>query len=148
MNSLLHTILATLFVLAGLGAGFGTLPVSPAYAVDAEAAALNAVSSAAGGPLPASVPAAPASAPHRDLVFGLGNANEPFYKDGIFMIGDRLVAIEPGTLPADKLVAYDEKAARITVSDDKSVSETDKGAALLSLMDALSVEDIAPAAGR
>ncbi len=86
-------------------------------------------------------------APHHDLVFGVGNANDPFFKDGIFMLGAKKIKVEQGALPDKKLVSYDDKADKIIVSNDKTLSETDKGAALLQLMDALSVSAIETAAG-
>ena len=39
-------------------------------------------------------------------------------------------------------------AGKITVNNDKSLSEVDKCAAVLQLMEALSLESVAPAAGR
>ena len=89
----------------------------------------------------------PGSAGHHDLVFGIGKADEPFFKDGVFMLGDKIIKVEQGPLPDKKMVSFDEKANRIVVSNDKSLPEADKGAALLQLMDAMSIQQIEPAAG-
>ena len=85
--------------------------------------------------------------PHHDLVFGLGDANKPFFENGVFMLGNRNIKVEPGDLPKSEMVSYDAMAGKIIVTNDTAVAEADKGAALLQLMDTLSIETIEPAAG-
>lgn len=121
MNSFLHLVCATAFSFAAF---------SPLAQAGTEAATQVA-----------------SAAPYHDLVFGMNNADEPFFKDGEFWLGDKKIRIEQGAVPNHEMVAYDDKADKIIVSNDKTLSETDKGAALLQLMDALSVETIMPAAG-
>lgn len=87
--------------------------------------------------------------PSHDLVFGLNDdASTPFYQTASFMLGDKTIKVEPGALPNKELVSYDATAGKIIVTDDKTVAEADKGAAVLQLMDSLSVSTIEPAAGR
>ena len=93
----------------------------------------------------ANEPSVPA---YHDLVIGpVVGANDPFFQDGTFMLGDQLISLEQGPLPKDKMVSYDPSKHKIIVSNDTTLSEADKGAALLQLMDALSVQSIEPAAG-
>lgn len=87
--------------------------------------------------------------PHHDLVFGLSDdVNKPFYETGNFMLGDKAITVEPGVVSGKDLAAYDAKSGKIIVSNDKTIAEADKGAAVLQLMDSLAIGAIEPAAGR
>jgi hypothetical protein len=86
--------------------------------------------------------------PYHDLVIGPSvSADKPFFQDGIFMLGEEKISIEQSDLPKDKTVSYDPASHKILVSNDTSLSEVDKGAAVLQLMDALSIQAVEPAAG-
>ncbi|HEY1096749.1 MAG TPA: hypothetical protein VGF14_05865 [Alphaproteobacteria bacterium] len=91
----------------------------------------------------------PTASAYHDLVLGPSvGADQPFFQDGTFMLGDKQIKLEQGSLPKDKMVSYDEAAGKIIVNNDKSLSDVDKGAAVLQLMDALSLQSIEPAAGQ
>jgi hypothetical protein len=99
--------------------------------------------------LPVAAAQAGTATHYQDLVLGPSvGADEPFFKDGIFMLGDKKIALKQGALPSNKMVAYDEEKGEITVNSDKSISEVDKGVAVIQLMDALAVQAIEPAAGQ
>ena len=84
-----------------------------------------------------------------DLILGAGiEEGQPFYKDGVFKLGDQTVRIEHAPLPSGKKIQYNPEWNLIVVNSDPEISEDDKGVALVGLLDALVLEQtIMPAAG-
>jgi hypothetical protein len=83
-----------------------------------------------------------------DLIIDGTETGQPFYKDGVFKLGDQIVRIEQGNLPSGKKVQYNPEWNLIVVNNDPAISENDKGVALVGLLDALILEQtIMPAAG-
>ncbi len=73
---------------------------------------------------------------------------QPFYKDGLFKIGDQTVRIEHAPLPSGKKVQYNPEWNLIVINDDPTISEDDKGVALVGLLESLTLEQtVLPAAG-
>ena len=86
---------------------------------------------------------------YHDLVLGPSvGADQPFFTGGMFMLGNKQIKVEQGAVPKGQMVSYDPSAGKILVSDSKAFSDDDKGAAVLQLMDAMSIEAIEPAAGQ
>lgn len=85
-----------------------------------------------------------------DLILSPGvEEGQPFYKDGLFQLGDDVVRIEHAPLASGKRVQYNAEWNLITVNSDPEISENDKGVALVGLLDALVLnQTIMPAAGQ
>lgn len=85
-----------------------------------------------------------------DLVLpaNLASPDAPFYQEAQIKIGDELIPVREGTLPAGVVVQYQPENKAVVVSNAKTLSEADKGRALLDVVDAIQASTIAPAAGR
>lgn len=85
-----------------------------------------------------------------DLVLpaNLANPEAPFYQEAQVKIGNELIPVREGSLPAGVLVQYQPENKAVIVSDAKHSSEVEKGKALLDVVHAIQASTIAPAAGR
>lgn len=85
-----------------------------------------------------------------DLVLpaNLASPDAPFYQEAQVKIGNELIPVREGSLPAGVLVQYQPENKAVIVSDAKNSSEIEKGKALLDVVNAIQASTIAPAAGR
>lgn len=127
----LHALAACIAIMA-----FGT--ALPAQAADAAA---DAVADAASGPVETTTV---------DLILSpaLELSDAPFYRGASIKIGARIVPITEGTVSGTSLAQYDPAKDIVVVSNASGASEIAKGEALMDVMAALQVNDIATAAGR
>jgi hypothetical protein len=91
-----------------------------------------------------------ATNPSVDLILPpvLANKDAPIYRGAKVKIGDEVFPVLEGALPDGQVAVYDPKVQAVIVSDQKSITEQDKNAALFDVLQALEVGAIAPAAGK
>ncbi len=88
--------------------------------------------------------------PQVDLILPpvLATPDAPFYRGGSVKIDNRVLPITEGALPPGQLAEYQPENNTVVVSDSTTVSDTNKAQALLDVVSALQVGDIATAAGQ
>jgi len=99
---------------------------------------------------PAAYAVKPYELPQVDLVLppALETPDAPFYRGAKVKIGEETVPVIEGALPKGQVAEYQPEQNQVVVSDSDTISETDKGQALMDVISALQVGDIATAAGR
>lgn len=78
----------------------------------------------------------------------LASADAPFYRGAKIKIGERMVNVTEGATTGRSLAQYDPEHDLVIVSNSPTASEVAKGQALLDVVSALQVNDIATAAGQ
>ena len=99
------------------------------------------------GTLPAFAQDAGASV---DLVLPgtLASSDAPFYRNAHVKIGEEMLPVQEVALAGNSLAEYQPEQNRVVVSNSKSVSDIEKGQALLDVVTALQASTVMPAAGR
>lgn len=94
--------------------------------------------------------AAEAYIPQVDLVLPpvLETPDAPFYRGAKVKIDDKTIPVIEGRLAPGQLAEYQPENGQVVVSNSDTISEADKGQALLDVVSALQVGDIATAAGQ
>lgn len=93
--------------------------------------------------------AAEAALPQVDLILppALVTPDAPFYRGAKIKVDKQIVPITEGALPAGQVAEYHPDTNEVVVSDSDTISETAKGQALLDVVSAMQVGEIATAAG-
>ena len=78
----------------------------------------------------------------------LVSADAPFYRGAKVKIGTHVTPVQEAPLPQGQLAAYVPETGEVIVSNSTTASETAKGQALLDVVTAMQLGDIATAAGQ
>ena len=87
--------------------------------------------------------------PQVDLVLppALETPDAPFYRGAKVKVDSDMIPIVEGELPPGQVAGYAPEFHAVIVSNSNTISEADKGQALLDVVSAMQVGDIATAAG-
>lgn len=87
--------------------------------------------------------------PQVDLVLppALATPDAPFYRGAKVKVDDRMLSVTEGALAPGQIAEYQPENDTVVVTDSATVSEAVKGQALLDVVSAMQVGEIATAAG-
>jgi len=85
-----------------------------------------------------------------DLILppALASKDAPFYQEAKVKIGNEVVPVKQGDLPAGTLAQYQPQNKAVIISNTSSASDNDKGQALLDVVAGLQANNITTAAGK